>query len=235
MGQLERLRYLRLNENAFEGDVPNSLVNLVYLCEEYNPDISCDYYTELGLGLEYNRLNVTVEEPLASFLEIKDPDWQLTQAVKATIPGESGGVIHSRDGLTKVEIPGGAYVGEMTFHFIPHSVPGHPLGDLMDAHHYFELISIAKGDEVNSFAKPLKVTISYTDQQIGSILEERLNLYHWNGDQSVWKNTILAFPAGKYTRNPEENWLSLPLCELGEFALVDGPEIQSLYLPLVTR
>jgi len=232
LGQLTNLRYLRLNENAFEGDVPNNLVNLIYLCESFDQNNGCEY-AENGLDLGYNRLNVPVEEPLASFLEIKDPDWYKTQAVKATIPGESGGIIQSRDGLIKIEIPAGAYVGEMTFHFIPHSVPGHPLRVLTEAHNYFEFIAYLDGEVVSEFNLPLTITINYTDQQIEPVLEEDLNLYHWKKDQSVWNDAISACPGGEYARNPEENWLSLPLCELGEFALAGGP--LNVYLPLIRR
>ena len=232
LGQLIGLRYLGLNENAFEGDIPNTFVNLENLCEGYDSRIGC-WKDESGLDLGYNRLNVPQEEPVASFLDVKDPDWLLTQAVLVTILGESGGVIQSRDGMTEIEIPAGAYTGEMTFHFIPHSVPGHPLGVLTEAYNYFELIAYFNGEVVSEFNLPLTITINFTDQQIDPISEERLNLYHWKRDQSVWFNAISACPGGEYVRNPEENWLSLPLCELGEFALLG--QAQNIYLPLISR
>ncbi len=238
LGQLTRLRFLRLNENLFEGDIPTSLVNLENLCEGIDPDYGC-WTPESGLDLGYNRLNYPVQEPLLSFLDNKDPDWRQTQAVKATIPGASGGIIRSNNGATVIEIPAGAYTGEMTFHFIPHSSPRHPLGGLTEAHNAFELIATINGEEINSFSIPLKVTINYLDHQIGSISEDRLNLYRWNSNQSTWNNAISTCPGGEYIRNPQEDWLSLPLCELGEFAFLGEFEFsegtQKLYLPLVTR
>ena len=234
LGQLTRLRYLILNDNLFEGDIPNTVVNLVNLCEGINEANDCSWWLpSIGLDLGYNQLKVPAQEPVASFLEIKDSDWFLTQAVKITIPGESGGIIQSRDGMTEIEIPAGAYTGEMTFHLIPHSSPGHPLGSLMEANNYFELIATVNGEEINSFSIPLKVTINYTNQQIGPILEDSLKLYHWNSDQSAWNDALSTCPGGEYIRNPEENRLSLPLCELGEFALLG--ETQNVYLPLVRR
>ena len=50
--------------------------------------------SESGLNLGYNRLNVPQEEPVASFLELKDPDWYQLQAVEETIR-ETGGTIQS--------------------------------------------------------------------------------------------------------------------------------------------
>ncbi len=238
LGQLTNLQYMRLNDNLFEGDIPISFVNLVNLCEGIDPDYGC-WEPESGLDLGYNRLNYPVQEPLLSFLDYKDPDWRQTQAVKATIPGNTGGIITSNNGATVIEIPAGAYTGEMTFHFIPHSSPGHPLGGLTGAKNYFELIATLNGEEVNSFAMPLKITINYLDHHIGSIPEDRLNLYRWISNQSNWNNAVSACPGGEYIRNPQEDWLSLPLCELGEFAFLGEfalpGETLKLYLPLVTR
>ncbi|MBP7212597.1 MAG: hypothetical protein KBA03_00010 [Anaerolineaceae bacterium] len=238
LGQLANLRYLFLNKNFFEGDLPNTFINLVNLCEKFDRLNFCGL-SDKGLDLGYNRLNVPAQEPVASFLKRKDPDWYLTQTVKVTIPGESGGTFQSNDGKTVIEIPAGAYPGEMNFLFIPHSSPGHPYDDLTDANNSFELIASTKGATLSNFNLPLKITIDYTHQQIGPILENSLKLYNWKSEQSAWNDAILACPGGEYIHNTKENWLSLPLCELGEFALLGEfgfpSGSQNFYLPLVWR
>ena len=234
LGQLTILQHMRLNENLFEGEIPNTFANLDNLFEGYDAWRGC-WEDESGLDLGYNRLNVPAQEPVASFLDIYDPDWYLTQAVEVTIPGDSGGTIQSNDGMTEIEIPAGAYTGEMTFLFIPHSSPGYALDELMAANNNFELIASVKGNAVGNFDLPLKITINYSNQQIGPILEDSLKLYLWDSDQSAWNDAISACPGGEYVRMPGENWLSLPLCELGEFALLGESQSLNIYLPLVMR
>ncbi len=80
MGNLINLWGLDLSNNKLSGDVPASFTNLVNLCGPGDTGSPCsDEPYELNLG--YNRLNVPAPEPPASFLDIKDPDWYLTQAV----------------------------------------------------------------------------------------------------------------------------------------------------------
>ena len=90
LGNLTTLNHLDLSDNTLSGDFPASLTNLVDLCEPGNLEPPCYGKYELNLG--YNRLNVPAPEPPASFLDTKDPDWYLTQAVEEEIPGDTGGM-----------------------------------------------------------------------------------------------------------------------------------------------
>jgi len=64
--------------------------------------------------------------------------------------------------------------------------------------------------------------------------EEMLGLYYWNSDSALWEDAVSTCPGGVYTRNLEENWLSLPVCHLCAFSLM-GVEHFSGYLPMMLR
>jgi len=85
---------------------------------------------------------------------------------------------------------------------------------------------------VTTFAPPLVIAISYDEESLGVIPEISLFLYYWDETQSAWLDAATTCEGGEYTRNLAENWLSLPICHLSEFALGEG---HTLYLPLIAR
>jgi len=88
------------------------------------------------------------------------------------------------------------------------------------------------GEPLPGFAlsAPITVTLQYNALRFD---ESSLWLVYWNGSQ--WLDaTGTCAPAASYERNRDENWLRLPICRLGEFALV-GTAQNFIYLPLVTR
>ena len=81
-----------------------------------------------------------------------------------------------------------------------------------------------------ALSAPITVTLQYNDLRFD---ESSLWLVYWDGSQ--WLDaTETCAPAASYERNLDENWLRLPICRLGEFALVGTAE-NFIYLPLVTR
>jgi len=220
-----------LSDNALVGDVPASFTNLERLCNPDNLDNPCWGNYKLTLG--YNHLNVPAPEPPASFLAIKDPDWYLTQAVEEEISGETGGTIISNDGKTEIIVPAGVVEGTVTFLFAPQPDPGHTTGSLTSVGNSFKLTARLGETPVTSFDQPLTLTFHYTDEQIGPIPEETLKLYYWDTDLLEWVDAVTTCPGGDYTRNPEENWLSLPLCHLSEFALMG--QLITIYFPVMLR
>ena len=76
----------------------------------------------------------------------------------------------------------------------------------------------------------ITVTLQYNDILFD---ESRLWLAYWDGSQWLDASGTCA-PAAAYERNLGEDWLRLPICRLGEFALVGTAE-NLIYLPLVTR
>ncbi len=77
------------------------------------------------------------------------------------------------------------------------------------------------------------VTLHYDKAYLGVIPEDQLSIVYWDESQSSWLDAVTTCPDGEYTRNLEEDWLSVPLCHLSEFALLG--ESNRLYLPLITR
>jgi Leucine-rich repeat (LRR) protein len=232
LGNLLSLKSLNLSNNALSGHVPASFINLVNLCDPDNYDPPCYGYYQLDLG--YNHLNVPAPEPLASFLAGKDPDWYLTQAVEVVIQGESGGTLISNDENTEITIPPDAVSGEVTFLFDPQPAPSQATGSLDFAGNSFELTAWDEAEQpVTTFAHPLVITISYDEESLGVIPEISLFLYYWDETQSAWLDAVTTCDGGEYTRNLAEDWLSLPICHLSEFALLG--EAYPLFLPLIAR
>ena len=231
LGNLTTLIGLDLSVNQFSGDVPDSLTNLVNLCEPGNMDYPCYGIYELDLG--YNYLNVPAPEPPAGFLAIKDPDWYLTQAVEADIPGETGGDLDSNDGNTEIVIPADAVEGLLTLFFVPRPYPSHNIGVLRFAGNSFKLTASIGETPIATFAKPLTLTLHYSEDALHSIPEDSLLLYYWDTDQLAWVDAVSTCEGGVYTRNFDENWLSLPICHLSEFALIG--DALDIFLPVIIR
>jgi len=63
------------------------------------------------------------------------------------------------------------------------------------------------------FQTPITITLHYSDTDVAGLDENTLTLDYWNG--SNWEYTA----CGPYDRHPDENWLSVPICHLSEYAL----------------
>jgi hypothetical protein len=229
LGDVTDLEFLNLAQNLLIGDVPASITNLVNLC---TPD-NTECYGEYGLDLGYNHLNVPAPEPPASFLAIKDPDWYLTQAVEEIIDPEDGGDLVSYDESTEVIVPPGAVSEEATFLLFPQPSPSQETGILDFAGNSFELTAWDANGPITTFTEPLTITLHYVEASLGVIQEDSIALHYWDESQSSWLDAVTTCPDGEYTRNLEEDWLSVPICHLSEFALMG--ESNRLYLPLITR
>ena len=238
IGDLTQLKVLNLSHNDFQSRIPESLVNLTHLSTPGSglPEWWIDY----GLNLGYNRLSTSgYSQVLLDFLAIKDPDWYLTQAVEKTILGETGGTIVSNDGNTEVAIPPGAFEGEGTFTFAPQSWPAYDTGALFFAGISFELTAQDfLGDPITTFAQPIIITLYYDETDLGDIPDENLFLYFWDEDSSTWMDVVTTCETGAYTRNLQENWLSVPICHLSQFALMgleEEPSSFDIFLPLISK
>ena len=233
LGNLTNAYLLNLSNNMLSGNVPASFENLVNLCEASNQGYPCD--GQDGLDLGYNHLNVPAPEPPADFLELKDPNWYLTQAIQENISGDTGAVIISYDENTEIVIPQDAFTGTATFLFDPQPSPSQETGNLEFAGNSFELTAWIDSDPLTTFDEPLVFTIRYDENSLGGIAEDSLNLYYWDEDQSGWLDAVTTCEDGTYTRNLAEDWVSLQICHLSEFAFLGDAPINNVYLPLILK
>ncbi len=232
LGNLDHLTHLDLSHNFLEGDVPSSFSNLVNLCVQGDMDAPCYGIKETDLG--YNLLNVPQPNPPADFLYEKDPDWDQTQGVKGVFQGAEGGTLISNDGRTTLVIPAGAVEGEVTIILKPTPKASGFMSPFVSARNDFEVLAFdANGAAVTEFDQPLTFTLHYEDGDIGMIPEDSLAVHYFDVGQQRWLDAVTTCADGGYSRNPEANMLSLPVCHLTEFAFV-GEGFYS-HLPLILR
>ena len=218
IGNLVNLLYIIISNNKITGAVPESITNLTKLGSD----------TDFG----YNRLNVPQEEPVQSFLNEKDPDWHITQAIQATIPCDLGGEIISRDGKTEIMLPDGACNGQLNIILAPIIKPSHAYGQMYWRNNSFELSAWNEQGAVTQFQKPLIFTLHYTRRDAAN-QPERLAVELFNEDSMDWQDAVYTCWKGKYTRNIDEKWLQLPVCHLTEFGLFILPEKPyRMYVPM---
>ena len=81
------------------------------------------------------------------------------------------------------------------------------------------------------FPSPVVVRIHYSDEDIRLVTEEN-KLALWQSTTSGWQDAVLSCEGSPgYIRQPDENVLTLPICQTGAFKLV-GPS-SPLFLPAV--
>lgn len=230
LGNLTYLSSLMLDDNRLEGDVPDTFIKLVNLIDAGWPELG------IGLNLDYNRLNVppdypNPDDPFDVFLELKDFDWQWTQAIDFTVTPD-GGEFASRNGLVTFLFPTGAVDGNTIFSFIPQLRPSYEAVRLSYMVTNFLLSAEdTAGVPVTEFNLPITVTINH--YPVTGIREETLALYYWDEDISTWVDAITTCPGTEYTHDMVANLLSLPLCHLTEFSLY-GSWV-NVFLPAVMR
>lgn len=133
-------------------------------------------------------------------------------------------------------IPGNA-VGEATeFMLQPGREPLVP-NNFMFASQSFTLDAVANGVIVDDFVfqQPVTVRIDYTEEEINGVDEGSLLLNYYDETTGAWVDAATTCtPLSVYTRNLAENYFTIKICHLTEFAIFGRP-LPKLYLPLVTR
>ena len=115
----------------------------------------------------------------------------------------------------------------------PLSTPGHAYLPMLWMRNSFDLSAWNDQGAVTQFQKPLNFTLYYAENEIGPLPEDQLMVELLDEDYMVWRNAVSTCVDGEYTRNLNENWVSLPVCHLTEFGLFNIPEMPfRLYIPM---
>jgi hypothetical protein len=195
------------------------------------------------LLLSFNRLDVPYPYPsnppttLQTYLQLKEPFWYENQSITASIT-PSGGTLASRDGRSSISIPAQAVSDSVTLEYRPQPWLSDDTGSMktVNTRFYLEALDSAGNPKTGfSFAAPITVTLSYTDDDVVGLGEDQILLYYWDTTSSVWKDASQTCSSpSKYIRDLVHNTLTVSVCHLTEFALV-GPPMVRIYLPLTVR
>lgn len=127
---------------------------------------------------------------------------------------------------TTVEVPANAVTEATTLKYTALAATAYadPSGFSL-ASHAFDLDAYRGGASLPGFvfSVPVTVTIHYNT----GLKEDSLVLEYWNGN--AWEDAA----CGPSKRHPADNWLAVPVCHLGRFALFGERHI--VCLPLVVR
>jgi hypothetical protein len=132
-------------------------------------------------------------------------------------------------------LPNGAIIETARVELTP--LPPIQVGDNTFTRHGFELNAYKGGSDrdqpwdLEFSPMPGAVILNYSDVDIAGLDENNLILYTYNVDTKRREDAALA--CGEYQRYPEENWMLVPVCKTGKFALV-GPA-RLAFLPLIGR
>ncbi len=159
-----------------------------------------------------------------------------SDAVQTSVDPTTSATLTYTDPLaepTTIEIPTGAVIETVIMRLEPTTLASLP-SDFASAGHAFTLEAIQDGDVLQGFTfeTPVTVTIEYSDADVASIKEEEtLKLNYWDG--SAWVDAATTCdPVSPYTRNLEENWLSVDICHLSLFSLA-GENWLDVFIPIV--
>ncbi|MGB3905249.1 MAG: hypothetical protein WBB22_10020, partial [Anaerolineae bacterium] len=155
-----------------------------------------------------------------------------TESIEETITPEDGGTLVFTDTnalTTTVQIPAGGVTQTTTIVYTPVMTATVPSGFVF-AGRAFSLEAYRNGNPLPGFTfeEPVNVTIRYADDDVAGLDENTLVLYYWDDADGEWADAA----CGPYDRHPHENWLTVPVCHLTDFALLGNGGFLS-YVPFV--
>jgi hypothetical protein len=155
------------------------------------------------------------------------------------IPYEGGSAAAldlGQERTTTIEIPAEAVSGQATLIFTPRFPPGHATAPLSAPGVAFDL-DIEIGGEIREglvFAKPVTISLRYSDFEAEGFLEETFQLGYWDSGSQQWIPAHLSCGTGTTSLEPEDNLLVSSVCRTGEFALLANLH-GALYMPVIRK
>jgi hypothetical protein len=173
-------------------------------------------------------VDVAIYNPDASHATLSNAYTYLEVVTTTVLPGVGNVLTATANLTTSFEFPASAVVTPTTLLYTAAITPTSPAGFAF-AGHAFNLSAYQNGLLSSGFvfSQAVTVTIYYADTDLVGFNESTLILDYWNG--STWADAA----CGSYDRHPGENWLSVPICHLSQFALFGAPF--RIFLPLIRR
>jgi len=157
---------------------------------------------------------------------------------EAVITPGGGGTVQGNG--VSVVVPPGATPEEFTLALLPLATPTNTVPDGLNyAGTAFLLNAFVGGAQQDGFVfqQPVTLTVNYLDGNVAGLDEDALTLQTWGG--TAWMDAATTCsPPSAYDRQPAANQISVAICHLSQYALVEGGGAtadQGIYLPLVTR
>lgn len=171
---------------------------------------------------------------------IPTPTSTPTPEISDPVDSEGGTITFDAEKI-QIDIPQGAVDTETLFTYLSYSSPVYDTDRLQYAGISFQLNAkeVVSGDPVTTFEPPLQAIIHYDPASLVDLPEDSLKLYSWDADGAAWRDVVTACSGGDYVRDLGQDWFSVPLCHLSEFAVLgetppDEPGY-SIYLPLIIK
>lgn len=136
-----------------------------------------------------------------------------------------------KDGRVEIYVPAGAVDEELTLYFdTPNAVQAQSQR-VQTAKRAFQLIVYRESLALYNynFHLPLEIAVTYTDEAIGTINEDKLMLFAYDSRTGSWTTNGIT----KIFHDPETNELIVDAERSAIFAL--GAENEQIFLPLVVR
>jgi hypothetical protein len=111
-----------------------------------------------------------------------------------------------------------------------------PLSPSFISRHGFRLIAYKGGSDrdmpwyLTFNPVPAAIWLRYSDKDVAGLDENTLILYRYDSVQKGWVDAA----CGEYQRYPEENWMLVPVCQTGDFALLPSLH-EAVLLPLIMK
>jgi len=136
-----------------------------------------------------------------------------------------------------VEAPAGAVTETVTLKSQVIAPTG-DTGGLQPTSTGFILTAYQNGEPLTNFkfAKPITVTIQYSDADLAGRNATDLKLFYFDPTNQQWVDAATSCaPTSTYERHPEQHTFSVGICHLTQFGVFVQPTGTQTYLPLVQR
>jgi len=162
---------------------------------------------------------------------------QFPAAVVGTVP-PGGGALFSPLDQTGYTFPAGTFSGEVIIAHVPllpadapapgRQIDGSLLAGLAGIDHFFDLSAVYADTGLPAAVEPghtYTVTVRYSDAQLGTVIEDSLAFYHWDGAAWVLEPSSAV--------DTVHNVVTASPNHLSVWGVLGGSGLKSIYLPLV--